>query len=191
MRMLHLALLATLCFSAIASERNVSYVYKHGSQTYSQSGTDSWDAIGRIANRSDGDFIWYRNQRGAWLINDANVLAAAKKAYAEVDAMEPEIEALHARMRPVEQESEGLEKQIVKLSDDYDDEQLSEAEQAEHENSMRGLEEKQEAIERRLHPLEQEEERLDQKHDRLEQIAEEKLIRLIERAIAEGVAVRQ
>ncbi|HEX8169664.1 MAG TPA: hypothetical protein VF824_03890 [Thermoanaerobaculia bacterium] len=187
------SLLVGLSLSGSVSASSPRYIYRHNGKSYLViDGTypESMKSVASITDRYPGDFIWVRDARGAWLIRDAGVLAEAARAYAELDAMHPELEALEAKIRPYERRAEEVERELDEVSDSFDDEDLPKAERTRNERRMRELEQRLREAELAYKPMERNLETLERRADALEAIAEKKLERIMQRAIADGKAER-
>jgi beta-lactamase regulating signal transducer with metallopeptidase domain len=73
------------------------------------------DDIRAVQRSLDTDFLWFRRDGKAWLVDDADTLARARKAWAEADALSKQMEALDARMRPHSARMEALGARMEKL----------------------------------------------------------------------------
>jgi hypothetical protein len=190
MRTLCLALLLTAT-SAFAFAADPAYVFKRGGRSTIRTSGMPWRSIGKIANRWTGDFIWTRRDGREYLIRDAATLAEAKRAFAELDAMSPQIEVFHKRLHAVEQREEALEDKLESIEERLEDEDgLRDSERRALEARARELEQEKRIVERELRPLEEEERRIDNRQEALERVAEAELEQIIRQAIRRGVVER-
>lgn len=182
MRKLILLLLLALPLAA----SDLTYILKRGADAHVVMGNMTINGDGsfeKLINRWSGDYLWTRIGSREYLIRDAAVLAAAKNAFAEVDAHQVQYHAVEKKMRPLEKRQDELERKMDYLSDK---ERLTDAE----ERQLEQLEQQLRPVEEQLRVLEREEERLDQRQELLEQAAERKLRQIIEKAIRDGAARR-
>ena len=162
MRAALLALSLLIAASCFASD-DFPYVFQRGKGSILRV-QGSIESFTRIAKRWSGQYIWVRVGGRDYLIRDAAVLAAANAAFAEMDAMQPQVRAADARYRPIAEKFEAIE-------DDED-----------HPN-YRELERAYEAAEREV-------ERLEDEMERREAVAEKKFEKIVLRAIDGGKAQR-
>jgi beta-lactamase regulating signal transducer with metallopeptidase domain len=65
--------------------------------------------------RIDGDFLWFRRDGKAWVVRDAASIASARQAWAGLEGMEKEMQALQAKMAPHEEHMEALGQRMQAL----------------------------------------------------------------------------
>ena len=190
MRTLILPLALLLALPLAASERNRdAYVYNRGGSQF-MSGGISFDSLGRITGRLNGRGLWVRRAGVEYFIDDAATLDAVDKAFAPMRELEPDLDALHHRMEPLNDDEEKLEKKIDAISDklDDEDEQLKAGEREPLEASLRKLEAQLQQLEAKMRQLEADEERLDARQEKREAEAEQDLWRIVDQSIRKGVA---
>jgi bla regulator protein BlaR1 len=186
---------ATIAFfvlltAAIAAADDFNYVFTRSGQALI-SGDLNLDAVLSIRKRYPGDFLWARWKGQAYVIRDAATIAEARAAFAQADALHVEYERLSARMRPLERREEELEHEIDRIGDALSDGEVAgEANIAKMEQKLRDLEAKMKPVARELRQLENEEERLDAREEKLVAAAESQLRRIVDRAVARGLAER-
>jgi Rad3-related DNA helicase len=197
MRTIRLALIAAAVIAALSTPaaEHFSYIYSRNSNMTIVNGSANFDQVGRMKSRWGTPFLWFASKGKAYVIRDAATLAEVSRLFASVDVTTPKYEELRRRMQPLEDEEQALDRKVDALDDKMDalDEREDAAALAEIRNlevKMRDLERSMRAIEAKMRVLEQEEEELDRHHDALEREAERKLIPLVEKAIATGVAQR-
>lgn len=193
-----LVILLLLTLPLAAAKRNFSYIYQRAGQSYILAGGININSLGQIQKRWTGDYIWFQRNGQEWLIRDRAVLDEVARAFRPLDPINARYEALHARMRPLEEREEDVESRIDDLeekidaeTDDRDDDEIDRAAVRRWEDQLRGLEAERRTFESRLRELEREEEVIDREQERLEAIAEAELVKIVDRAIRDGVAQRQ
>lgn len=179
MRIKLLALALVVAAVAVAGKPDrFAYIYKRGNDSIMRI-DGSIEQFQRIAKRWTGEYIWVSRNGREYLIRDAAVLAAARKAFAPMEALEPQMREAEARMRPIERKYETIEERLDALEDDDAPEsQIREAERA-----LR-------AIESELAVAERAVERIEEELERREEVAEKKFEEIVLRAIDAGKAKR-
>jgi hypothetical protein len=183
MRKLALALLVIVALALMAGD-NSSYVFQRGDKSYIHS-RGSLENFVRISKRWDGDFIWYSRGGRAYLIRDAAVLAEARAAFRELDALEPAHERIAKQLQPLEEREQEIEEKLDAIADADEDER-----EIVDEATVRELEKKMRVVEGQMRKVEQEQEQLERKMEALEKVAEERLHQIVDKAIRKGVAKR-
>jgi len=179
MRVRLLALSLAVAGIALAgSPDRFAYVYKRGNDSIMRI-NGSLESFQRIAKRWSGEYIWVSRNGKEWLIRDAAVLASARDAFKDMEALEPAMRAAEERLRPIEQKAEAIEERMERIEDD-----------PARENEVREFERQLRAIEGELRTAEAAVERLDEEMERREEIAEAKFEKLVIRAIEAGKAQR-
>jgi prefoldin subunit 5 len=173
-----------LPFAFTATADDFDYVFNNMDGLSEINGADVRTIVG-LAERVRGRFLWARIGGEEYLIRDTATLVEAKAAFRDAEALHRECEALEARMRPLEDREDELEDQIDDLTDRADDD-------GEPIDTVRleRLRDEIKAVRRQLRELEKEEARLEQREDVLDAEAEKTLRKVIERAIASGIASR-
>lgn len=184
MRRAAIAFLLLLTTAAVADD--FSYVFTRTGQALI-SGNLNLDSVLALRKRYDGDYLWARRNGRTYLIRDARVIAEARAAFADADALHVEYESIAARMRPLERREEKLEEQIDRIGDAISDGEMDDPAM---EAKLRELHEQLKPVARELRSLEAEEERLDAREEKLVEVAERELRRIVDRAIANGTAER-
>jgi chromosome segregation ATPase len=191
-RLIALAALTFAALTTLAGDR-FSYIYAqddHGS-TISRGHVQD---IVRVAKRYSGTYIWLRRDGREYMIRDAATLAAARDAFADMQALEPQEREAERNVQVYEKKMEALEKKIDRISDqlgDDDEDTLSDATRNDLEDQLRDLERQMRGIEREMKPFERAQEDVEKEMERREKIAERRLEEIIARAIREGRAVRE
>jgi hypothetical protein len=185
-----LLLLATVAGIVTAGDRPMSYVYKRGDDMHTRI-NGSIDMITSIGKRYQGEFVWVRTKGHDYMIRDAATLAAVRNAFRDVEALEPAMREVERRLQPFEDQLEVIEDRVDEFSDSLGDENLSDAERDALEAKLRVAEEEMRRVEAPMKSIEAEMERLEKEEERREKIAEREFERIVERAIAGGVAQRQ
>ena len=163
MRVTGLFLSLILAGTSFAADR-FPYVFQRSKGTIIRISGSSLEGYQRIKNRYTGQFIWLSTKGREYLIRDAAVLADANKAFAHMDALEPQLRAAEERLRPIEKKFEAIE-------DDED--------HPSHDQLEREYEAAEHAVEL-----------LDDEVERREKIAEQKFEQIVIRAIESGKAQR-
>jgi chromosome segregation ATPase len=173
---LSLAVAGVVAGIALAgSPDRFAYVYKRGGGDSIMRMNGSLESFQRIAERWSGEYIWVSRNGKEWLIRDAAVLASARAAFKDMEALEPAVRAAEERLRPIEQKAEAIEERMERIEDDPS-----------RENDLRAYERQLSAIEGELRTAEAAVERLDRELERREEIAEAKFEKLVIRAIEAG-----
>jgi DNA repair exonuclease SbcCD ATPase subunit len=141
--------------------------------------------IESMHGRWDVPYLWARIDGREYVTHDAGVMAEARAAFAEVDALHVQYQKIHDRMRPLERREEKLEDRIDSITDAHSDDGADI-----DEEELARLERELETVSRQLRALEEEEERIDEREEQLTAVAEKNLRAIIDRAIARGVARR-
>jgi beta-lactamase regulating signal transducer with metallopeptidase domain len=76
---------------------------------------DDRRAIEAARARIDGDFLWFRRDGKAWVVRDAATIASARQAWAGVEGIEKEMQALQAKMTPHSERMEALSQRMQAL----------------------------------------------------------------------------
>lgn len=189
MRMLALSALALSAATLFASER-FSYVYKRGEHSHLRSSGETIERIVRKSKQWAGEFVWVQREGREYLIRDAATLVEVRAAFAELDAMQPAMREAEARVRPFEEKMSVVERRVDALSDQLDDEDLTEATRGWIEEKLRIAERDMEAIEREMAKVERAMEKVENEMDRREEIAERRFEQIVLRAIGKGKAER-
>jgi len=162
-----------------------------------------------------GDYLWFRRSGRSYLIEDASALARASALFEPLHALEPEQEALRERERALDDRERSLDMEEEEIeaaqerlepgdSADYDEDSdegssasqspapaPSVADEREREDLERRMDEvraRQRALQTEQRAFEREERALDQKEEKIERDCEAQLWRLVDEAIASGVA---
>jgi cell division protein FtsB len=137
-----------------------------------------------VRHRFGSHFLWVREKGVEYVIRDEATLDRIEHLFDSANALSPETQRLHERMRPLEDRERRLEREADAISDDDD-------RSPRDEDHLRVLERQLRDVESQLRDLEREQEALEAKHDRLEDEAERKMMPIIEEAIRSGLARRQ
>ena len=185
--------LASIPLAAGNSPGSVRVFPDRKADAYSLALGDHWistnisiDDINRMRRAASGDFLWFRRDSRSYRIEDKTVLQQAKNFFAPLRALDPEKAVLHRRERALERKEDAIdrgEEELDRLKDDGSDEDDEEIErrQRELESRRRQIEEEQREVEAFERAFEAKEEALEKK-------AEEQLWKLIDQALASGLA---
>ena len=143
----------------------------------------SLDRALAVRHRLGSHFLWVREKGVEYVIRDEATLGRIEQLFGGRDALSPEVERLHKRIRPVEEREAQLDREIDAISDDDN-------RTPRDEERLRELERRMRDVESQLRVLEREEEALDAKQDRLEEEAERRMLPIIDEAIRTGLAKR-
>jgi len=191
-RLLVLLAFVLMSMSSFAGSRSdhFSYVFSNGDKTHMMS-RGNIDEIVRLSKKYEGTYIWFRRDGREYLVRDAATLAAAKDAFRDLDALEPQEREAERCVRPYEKKMDELEKQVDRISDQLsDDEDLSESQREELESQMHDFEREMKGVERDMESAEREVERIDREEERLEKIAERKFQEILMQAVQQGKVQR-
>lgn len=183
-----LLLLLTMAWTASAGD-TFPYIYSAGGHTHMRGSGAGIEAMVAVSKRFSGEYVWLRRGGREHLIRDAGTLAEIRAAFAEMHAFEPKVAAAEAKLHPVERRFEEIEERMDDLGDTLSDEDDL-PNRPELEAKLRQAEQEMKAIEASYRSAERETERLERELDRLEQIAEEKLDRIVLRAVDKGLSQR-
>jgi hypothetical protein len=78
------------------------------------------DAIKAARKGVKGEYLWFRRGTQAYVVTDPALLARARAATRETEALEKKMEALEAQMEPHSQKLELLEERMDELADDME-----------------------------------------------------------------------
>jgi DNA repair exonuclease SbcCD ATPase subunit len=156
------------------------------------------DDLVRMGNRLGGDFLWFRRNGKTYRVTDTATIGKAEALFAPVQALEPESEELRRKERRLDDRESELDREEELIEEDLEDLDADlDAGMPVDPNARQNLESRRDAVRARMHDLEREqrqlesvERELDAREEKLEAEAEKKLWRLIDEAIASGVAVR-
>jgi hypothetical protein len=161
-----------------------------------------------------GDHLWFRRSGKTYVIDDPAALARAAALFDPLRALEPEQEALRDRERALDHRENALDAEEERIDaamerlepddadagdgDENDDEYVAaapaapspedERERGELERRRGDLRERQRELQADQRAFERDERALDQREEKLEAEAESQLWRLMDEAIASGVA---
>lgn len=189
-RSLAFSLLLAAAVTAFAGgRRGFTYVYaRGGNSTISVTTHGSLDDVLRLQKRFSGTYVWAVIDGNQVLIRDAAVLAEVARAARPMEALTPDLEALHRKMRPLERRENQLDDELDALSDAHDDDDYEPSDR--EVERMRVLRSQLREVERELRGYEREEEHLDRRQEALERVFEDELESIVRRAIRTGIAER-
>lgn len=169
--------------AAFAKEPSIGpYIYSVGGEPRMIHSSGNWERIQTMLDRWSGSYFWVRHEGREYLIRDAATLATIATVFAPMHAAGAELEKLHRRMRPVEQQERDIERRMDDIEDADDEVSAADRQRlSELRDELRG-------IQKQIRVLEEEENRLDAKHEALETEAEKRLVPVIEQAIRSGAA---
>lgn len=181
--------LALAAGTSFAGSGKMSYIYKRGDRSYIRIDGDLRN-IRALSNKYGSEFVWISTNGREYLIRDAATLNTIRSIFRDADALHPSVQAVEKKMRPYERRLQELENQLDKLSDSLDDDDLTDRTRASVEEKMHVIERAMQDVELEMGDVEEEMERISDKMERLEEIAEANFEKLVERAIANGIAER-
>jgi hypothetical protein len=157
----------------------------------------SLEEMQSLRRRFSGDFLWVRRAKTTYLFRDPDTLRQARAAFDPLRALDPDRETIHRLRAPIEsrqaaldREQENLDREADRFADDEEEQDQRPADRDGFDRRRRALEERLRALEREERHVDALEEELDQKEEALENRAESELWRLIDAAIARGLARR-
>lgn len=176
-----------------------AYVFAQGNQWTSSN--ISLTEMRHLRRLGSGEFLWFRRGARAYTIQDKALLLQAKSLFAPLRALDPEREEISRRERALDRQEEELDREEEaidqirdSLSDDDEDEGAEPRLVSDEE--LRDLERRSRELDERKRPLREEQreiEKLERAFDRKEEVLEEKaetaLWKLIDQALAKGIAV--
>lgn len=191
-----LLLAATMAPAAAAGPKGEDDAYTISLHGRYVSTNVSLEAIRSVQKTFSGDFLWARRAGKEYLIRDRGILGEAHALFAPLRALEPEEAELERRQSRLEiqqetlnREQEELERELDRLTDDSES-QPREAHRRRLERRQRELESRGRDLEDRESELEVVQRSLDRREDELEEKAERELWRLLDGALARGLAKR-
>ena len=142
-------------------------VRSSGDEMHMWGSIDEIDAIKAARNGANGEYLWFRRGKQAYVVTDPALLARALEATRQTDEPERRMEELEAQMEPHERKMELLEERMDALSDDS--EPTSRAIAAERQMEILGR--KQEELARRQEKLAQQQEDAEGDEELIAQLA--------------------
>jgi hypothetical protein len=91
-----------------------------GDEMHMWGSIDDIDAIKAARKAVNGEYLWFRRGRQAYVVTDPSLLARARAATRETEELEKKMEALEAQMEPHSQKLELLEDRMDELSEDME-----------------------------------------------------------------------
>jgi beta-lactamase regulating signal transducer with metallopeptidase domain/predicted nucleic acid-binding Zn-ribbon protein len=82
--------------------------------------TDDIVDVKKLRQHMHGDFLWFRRNGEAYVVQDPAVLAKARDAWKDADAVGARMESVEVQMRPYSEKLEALSKQMEALDHDHD-----------------------------------------------------------------------
>ena len=151
---------------------------------------ESIEVVLAIQRKFSGDFLWFRRGGRERIVLDPEILDRARAAFEPLRETEPARADLARRQETLDAEERSLdaEQEDLERAEESGDEEAAESDRADRETRRRDLEARMHDVEARERALDAEDRELDRREDALERAAEERLWRLIDRAIAEGKA---
>lgn len=102
---------------------------------------DDRRAIEAARARIDDDFLWFRRDGKAWVVRDAATIASARQAWAGIESIEKEMQALQAKMTPHSERMQALSQRMQALHvDDAFDSREGRETQADMQSLAREME---------------------------------------------------
>jgi hypothetical protein len=173
-----------------------AYVLAHGNDSVSMNA--SLDELLRLRKRHSGEFLWFRRGGRSSLLRDEALLAQAKSLFAPLRSLDPEKAVQRRRERALDRKEDVLEREeqeLDEISERREDEDREEQNEAMSESDRRDLERRKRELKSRMRELEKEqraveaiERTLEAKEEEIEKKAEAELWKLIDHALATGIA---
>jgi hypothetical protein len=136
-----------------------------------------------------GDFLWFRDDGKRYLVTDAGVLDAARKALQPTDEVRREMKDVNVRLKPYEEREEQIDREDSALEDAEDAlEDRDDAERRRLETRRHEIEAQRRALRSERRPLEEEERRLETREREIEIVVDAELERLADDALRRGLA---
>jgi beta-lactamase regulating signal transducer with metallopeptidase domain len=111
--------------------------------------SDDWDDVKAAKRVVDGDFIWFRESGQSWVIQDPQVLARARAAWAPLDRLGAQMDVHGKEMDKHGKKMEALGKQMERASEGMKD-KVSKRETREIEEGMNALSRQMEDLGRQM-----------------------------------------
>jgi hypothetical protein len=169
-----------------------AYVLAHGNDSVSMNA--SLDDLLRLRKRHSGEFLWFRRGGRSYLLRDEALLAQAKSLFAPLRSLDPERAVLRRRERALDRREDVLEREEQELDEisarweDEDREEQSESDRRDLERRKRELKSRMRELEKEQRAVEAIERPLEAKEEEIEKKAEAELWKLIDHALATGIA---
>ncbi len=157
-----------------------TYVLNRGN---SASVSGSFEDLGTLRRRYDGDFLWFRRGGTAYVIRDPSLLSEADAFFDPLRRLEPEQDAVARREGALDREEE---------KNDAEEEEIEAEEETapspELDRRRRALDDRRRDLSRRQRELAKEERALDRRSEALEKAAERELWKFLDRSVTNGGA---
>lgn len=176
-----------------------AYVFVQGNHWTSTN--ISFAEMRQLRRLGSGDFLWFRRAARTYVIQDKTLLLQAKSCFAPLRALDPERAEIHRRERALDRKEQDFDREDEDLDqirdsldgDDEDGEEeprlVSDSELRDLERRSRELDSRKPALREEQREIEALERAFDRKEDELEKKAETELWKLIDQALAKGIAV--
>jgi len=137
-----------------------------------------------------GDFLWFRRDGKRYLVTDAGVLDAARKALQPSDEVRREMDDVSARLKPYEDREEEIDREETALDDAAEalEGRDDAAERDRVETRRLEIKAQRRALRSEMRPLEAEERRLEAREREVEIVVDAELERLADDALRLGLA---
>ena len=137
-----------------------------------------------------GDFLWFRRDGKRYLVTDAGVLDAARKALRPTDEVRREMDGVSARLKPYEDREERIDRADSALEDAEEalDDREDAAERRRLETRRLEIEAERRVLRSEMRPIEEEERRLDAREREIEIGVDAEIERLADDALRRGLA---
>ena len=137
-----------------------------------------------------GDFLWLRRDGKRYLVTDAGVLDAARKALGPSDEVRREMDDVSARLKPYEDREEQIDREETALDDAADalEGRDDAAERDRVETRRLEIKAQRRVLRSEMRPLEEEERRLEAREREVEIVVDAELERLADDALRRGLA---
>jgi hypothetical protein len=168
----------TLAFLAL------TYVFVAGDSNNMMSANLDLSRALQVRHAHGSHFLWFKRDGRAYTIRDQATLNRIEDLFDDVRAMDPDLDRLHDKMRPLDARERVLDREADAISDDDN-------RSARDEAKLRDLHRQLRDVELRLRNYEREEERLEHEQDRREAAAEAKMVPIVDDAIRSGIAKRE
>lgn len=174
-----------------------AYILARGDHSFSMNA--SLEELERLKARQSAEFLWFRREGRAGFIRDVAILAEAARLFDGLEALEPEMSDLRRIERGLDERERALDREEDEFErlagqdegegeDEENDPAGASAGNADLDRRRREVESRRGQLETEQRRLEAVERKLDARQDELERAAEQRLWRLIDRALRDGKA---
>ena len=137
-----------------------------------------------------GDFLWFRRDGKRYLVTDAGVLDAARKALQPSDEVRREMDGVNARLKPYEDREEQIDREESALDDADDalDGREDASERGRLETRRSEIEAQRRVLRSEMRSIEEEERLLETREREIEVVVDAEIERLADDALRRGLA---